>query len=152
MTTHFASTIYAVRQMNPHVTVPAVVPGSSSPAPVLPEPAPRPSPRSKKKIPQEQEGTQASRPFYSSPEQSIRPVDRHARRVMVLPDGQSLTILNAKGRPLLEITSGEKGPEVRLVQDDLRIDCSGNLDLTAQQITMQATEDVILQGKKIRLN
>ena len=150
MTTHFASTIYAVRQMNPHVTVPAVVPGSSSPVPALPEPAP--SPRARRKSPQEQEGPQASRPIHSIPELPIRPVDRHARRVMVLADGQSLTILNAKGRPLLEITSGEKGPEVRLVQDDLRIDCSGKLDLTAQQITLQASEDVVLQGKTIRLN
>lgn len=125
MKTHFASTLYAVRQMNPHVTVPAVVPGSSSPAPIL------------------------TRAMADKPKPLV---ERDARRIMVLPEGQTLTIVTADGRPLVEIASGEKGPEIRLAHDDLRIECPGRLDLAAQQITMAAHDDVVLQGKTIRLN
>jgi len=125
MRTHFASTLHAVRRMTPHVTVPAVVPGSSLPAPVLPKPpARKPAPK----------------------------VQNHASRVMVLPDGQSLTIVDSRGHTLLEIASGDNGPVIRLTQNDLRIDCPGHLELAADAITMQASEDVTVRGKTIRLN
>ncbi len=56
------------------------------------------------------------------------PVVKHdSPRVMVLSEGESLTIVTSDGRPLLEITSGENGSEIRLVQNDLRIECSGQL-------------------------
>lgn len=125
MRTHFASTLHAVRQMTPHVTVPAVVPGSSVPAPVLPKPA------------------------------SNRPASerRHdASHVMVLEERESLMIVDSNGKPLLKIESGEKGPTIRLAQDDLRIECPGQLNLAADSITMEATRDVTVRGKTIRLN
>jgi hypothetical protein len=125
MRTHFASTLHAVRKMTPHVTVPAVVPGSSVPAPVLPKPAPK---------------------------KSAPPRRHESSQVMVLPDGECLTIVDSSGKPLLEILSGDKGPTIRLAQDDLRIECPGQLDLAAEAITMEASEDVTLRGKTIRLN
>jgi len=124
MRTHFASTIHAVRQMTPHVTVPAVVPGSSLPAPVPPQPA-------------------RSKPAK---------IQHDASRVMMLPEGESLAIVDTKGKPLLEIACGDNGPVIRLAQDDLRIECPGQLDLAAEAITMEASEDVTVRGKKIRLN
>lgn len=71
---------------------------------------------------------------------------------MVLPEGESLAIVDSNGKPLLEIASGENGPVIRLAQDDLRIECPGQLDLAAEAITMEASEDVTVRGKKIRLN
>ena len=125
MRTYFASTLHAVRQMTPHVTVPAVVPGSSLPAPVIPKPA-----RGKPTV----------------------EVSHEASRVMVLPEGECLAIVDSSGKPLLEIAGGENGPVIRLAQNDLRIECPGQLDLAAEAITMEASEDVTVRGKTIRLN
>ena len=71
---------------------------------------------------------------------------------MKLAEGESLTIVDSNGQPLLEIMTGEKGPKVRFAHDDLRIECAGQLDLAAQTITMEASEDVTVRGKTIRLN
>lgn len=71
---------------------------------------------------------------------------------MVLEERESLMIVDSSGKPLLEITSGEKGPTIRLAQDDLRIECPGQLNLAAEAITMEASEDVTVRGKTIRLN
>lgn len=72
-----------------------------------------------------------TQPVPAPPKPLPEKTDLAARHVMVLPEGQSLTIVSADGRPLLEIASGEKGPEIRLAHDDLRIDCRGQLDFAA---------------------
>ncbi len=125
MRSHFASTLHAVRQMTPHVTRQAVVATS-----VLPSVAP-------------------PAPIAGKPERSVK---KDARHVMVLPEGEELTIVGSDGQPLLEIASGEKGPVIRMAHDDLRIECPGQLDLAARAITLEASEDVTVRGRTIRLN
>jgi hypothetical protein len=72
--------------------------------------------------------------------------------VVVLSESTNLTVVSADGRPLLEIRCDANGPSIRMAQDNLRIECPGQLDLAAKSITMQATEDVVIQGRTIRLN
>lgn len=125
MKPHFASTIHAARQMDPRAIRPSALTASSRPAVASPKHTPR---------------------------RLDRPADHGVRHVMVLPEGESLTIVTSDGRPLLEIASGENGPEIRLAQDDLRIECPGQLDLAAKAITMSASGDVTVRGQTIRLN
>ena len=125
MRPHFASTLHAVRQMTPHVTRQAVE--ATSPR----RSATRPAPPARK---------------------PNAVVTNDKRRVLVLPEGESLTIVGSDGQTLLEIASGAKGPEIRLVHDNLRIECPGQLDLAAGAINLEANEDVTVQGRTIRLN
>lgn len=73
-------------------------------------------------------------------------------QVLAIASDQCLTIVDHSGQPLLKISTGEDGPSIQLVHENLRIDCPGKLNFSAQEICMTATEDVTVQGKTIRLN
>lgn len=75
--------------------------------------------------------------------------------------GEALRVVGYDGRPLLEITQGEKGPVVRLLSEDLELEVPGELRFKAKGIQMEAVEgeiqvkasaDVVVRGEVIRLN
>jgi hypothetical protein len=73
-------------------------------------------------------------------------------QVLAIASNQCLTIVDDSGQPLFKISAGENGPAIQLMHENLRIDCPGKLDFSAQEICMTATQDVTVQGKTIRLN
>jgi hypothetical protein len=87
-----------------------------------------------------------------APGRSLAKSPAVALPVVVLPETQPLTIVAASGQPLLQIVSTAHGPTIRLVQDHLRIETSGQLEMAARSIRFEASEDVRLQGRTIRLN
>jgi hypothetical protein len=96
-------------------------------------------------------------------------LDGHAERprptlhgpALELRDDEALTVVGHRGRPLLQIRQGERGPIVRLLQADVGIEVDGALSLEASAIRMRATrgdfdiearDDVVVRGELIHLN
>lgn len=74
---------------------------------------------------------------------------------------ETLQVCSQEGQPLIEIVRDEKGPMVRLLQSDTRIDVRGKLSITAAELELravkgevriQASDDVNLVGEAINLN
>lgn len=83
-----------------------------------------------------------------------------AARIEVRQD-EVLQVCTQEGQPLVEIVRDEKGPVVRLLQSDTRIDIKGKLSITASEIELkavkgevriQASDDLNLVGGGIHLN
>lgn len=72
--------------------------------------------------------------------------------VVVLSQCETIKVVTAAGRPLLEISCDAQGPSIRLSQDNLRIECPGQLDFAAETIRIEASNDVAVKGRTIRLN
>jgi len=72
--------------------------------------------------------------------------------VVVLSKSECLHVVGADGQPLLDIAYTNDGPCIRLAREQIRFDCSGELNLAAASISLQASEDVTIQGRTIRLN
>jgi hypothetical protein len=87
--------------------------------------------------------------------------ERHvAARIEVKTD-ETLQVCSQEGQPLVEVIRDEKGPIVRLLQSDTRIDVQGKLSITAGelelkavkgQVRIEASDDVNLVGEVVHLN
>ena len=80
-----------------------------------------------------------------------------AARIEVKLD-ETLQVCSQEGQPLVEIIRDEKGPVVRLLQSDTRLDVKGKLSITAAELELkavkgdvriQASDDVNLIGEVI---
>lgn len=78
----------------------------------------------------------------------------------LLPD-ESLRVCAADGAPLVEIRPSDEGPVVRLCRRDVDIEVDGGLRLRAEsialcatrgEVTIDATDDVVVRGETIHLN
>jgi len=83
-----------------------------------------------------------------------------AARIEVKQD-ETLQVCTQEGLPLIEIVRDEKGPVVRLLQSDTRVDVKGKLSITAAELELravkgevriQASDDVNVIGEVIHLN
>jgi hypothetical protein len=88
------------------------------------------------------------------------PSREHKATLDLLPD-ESVCIRSASGAPLLELATGERGAEIRLLEPDLALEIDGHLAIGAKQITLRAREgearieacdDVVVRGENIHLN
>jgi hypothetical protein len=88
------------------------------------------------------------------PERSV------AARIEVKQD-EVLQVCSQEGQPLVEIVRDSKGPVVRLLQADTRVDIQGKLSITAAELELkavkgevriQASDDVNVVGEAIHLN
>ena len=89
-----------------------------------------------------------------------RPPKSEAARVELQRD-EALKVVSSEGEQLVEISQGEAGPVVRVLEPDVRVEFAGKLALAAQDIALEATKgevkleasaDVVLRGETINLN
>jgi hypothetical protein len=80
---------------------------------------------------------------------------------LTLQPQQSVRILDAAGRPLLDIGWNEAGPVLQLAGSGAELDIAGPFRLSADSIDllahdgglrMMAKDDVVVRGEKVRLN
>ena len=80
---------------------------------------------------------------------------------LTLEKHKALHVLDSDDKPILQIEQGEKGPILRLLDDDLNIEVKGRLRFSARDIELaarkggvkiQATDDVVVKGEIIYLN
>lgn len=80
---------------------------------------------------------------------------------LALEQDEALRVEDARGRPLLEVRSGEGGPAVRLLAEDLAIEVEGKLAFRAAAIRLEAragtveieaADDVCVKGEVVHLN
>ena len=83
-----------------------------------------------------------------------------AARIEVKPD-EVVQVCSQEGQPLVEILHDAKGPMVRVLQSDTRLDVKGKLSITAAELELravkgevriQAAQDVNLIGEVVKLN
>lgn len=86
---------------------------------------------------------------------------RAAASTIALEGDEAIHVTTAGGAPLLELRGSDQGPIVRLLSDDVKIEAPGKLEISARSIalhaergpvTINASEDVTVQGEAIRLN
>lgn len=92
----------------------------------------------------------------------VRPdVPRAAAATIALESDEALVVTTRDGAPLVEVRGSDHGPIVRLLRDDVKIEAPGKLELSARSIalhaengpvTIDASDDVTVQGEVIRLN
>lgn len=97
---------------------------------------------------------------------SLNPVSAsngsHSSQELVLRDTDSLCVTTSSGQTLVAIERGATGPIIRLGQGSLQMDMPGELHLMADSLRFTTrsgpisiesqTDDVIVQGRTIRLN
>jgi len=78
-----------------------------------------------------------------------------------LKNDESLQVTSQDGVPLVEVSHGETGPVVRLLQSDVDVELPGKLRINAASIELEArkgavdisaTDDVLIKGETINLN
>jgi hypothetical protein len=83
-----------------------------------------------------------------------------AARIEVKKD-EVLQVCTQEGHPVVEIIQDDKGPVVRLLQSDTRVDIQGKLSISAAELELkavkgevriQASDDVNVVGEMINLN
>jgi hypothetical protein len=88
------------------------------------------------------------------------PENQHAATLDLLPD-EAVCIRSAGGRPLFELTAGERGAEIRLLEPDAALEVDGHLAIGAKRITLtaregeariEASDDVVVRGENVHLN
>jgi hypothetical protein len=88
-------------------------------------------------------------------------MDRTIAAKIEVKHDEVLQICSQEGQPLVEIVHDEKGPMVRLLQSDTRLDIRGKLSITAEELELkavkgevriQASDDVNVVGEAIHLN
>jgi hypothetical protein len=88
------------------------------------------------------------------------PEKEHAATLDLLPD-EAVCIRSAGGRPLFELTAGERGAEIRLLEPDAALEVDGHLAIGAKRITLtaregeariEASDDVVVLGENVHLN
>ncbi len=103
----------------------------------------------------------ASQPIEAHiPVRLAKPIATPARLLM-LKENESIRIVDARGRALLDILSSEHGPVLQMVDGDTNLDVAGQLRIHADaiemiardgELKMLAKDDVIVRGEKVRLN
>lgn len=83
-----------------------------------------------------------------------------AARLELLPD-EAVHVVSSAGQPLVEISAGERGPQVKILEPDVRVAFAGKLAISAAdirleatdgEVTVQAKKDVVVKGEVIQLN
>lgn len=89
------------------------------------------------------------------------PAPERVAAKLALEQDEVLQVEDARGRPLLEVRSGEGGPAVRLLRDNLALEVEGKLAFRAAAIRLEAREgtveieaadDVCVKGEVVHLN
>jgi hypothetical protein len=89
------------------------------------------------------------------------PAPERAAAALVLEKDEVLRVEDSRGLPLLEVRSGEDGPAVRLVRDNVALEVEGKLVFRAAAIRLEAREgtveieaadDVCVKGEVVHLN
>ena len=85
----------------------------------------------------------------------------HGGPVLELQHDEVVRVQARDGTPLLELTTTQTGPLVRLLREDVSVELPGALRISARSIALSAqqgevsitaTDDVVLTGSGIRLN
>jgi hypothetical protein len=83
-----------------------------------------------------------------------------AATVTLKPD-EAVRVRDSSGKEILEITSSENGPTLKLLHPDVNIEMPGTLSFKADKVELtaragpviiKASDDVVCQGEMIRLN
>jgi hypothetical protein len=81
--------------------------------------------------------------------------------VLELQNDEAVRVLSSDGKELLELSLSESGPVVRLLGEDVGLSLPGKLSISADsielrarqgEVTLSATDDVVLVGATVRLN
>jgi len=87
--------------------------------------------------------------------------DRTVAAKIEVKSDEVLQVCTQEGQPLVEIFRDDKGPMVRLLQSDTRIDVKGKLSISAAELELsavkgkvriEASDDVDVVGETIHLN
>jgi hypothetical protein len=88
-------------------------------------------------------------------------VEKTAAARLELKSDESVQVVSASGVPLIEVSQGQAGAVVKLLEPDVRVELAGKLAIAAQDIQLEATrgqvklkasDDVVVQGEIVRLN
>lgn len=72
---------------------------------------------------------------------------------VVVRQHETIHVATSDGETFMTISrDGDGGPTIRLAQPDVSIDVPGKLQLAAEEISLQARNDVAVKGRTIRLN
>lgn len=87
--------------------------------------------------------------------------DRTVAAKIEVKRDETLQVCSQEGQPLVEIVHDDKGPVVRLLQSDTRVDVKGKLSISAAELELsavkgkvriEASDDVDVVGETIHLN
>ena len=88
-------------------------------------------------------------------------IRRQPAAVIAVKSDETVRVQDSNGQDVLEVSSSQAGPVVRLLQKDLNIELPGafrlkadSVDLTARsgQVKIEASDDVVVKGELVRLN
>ena len=89
------------------------------------------------------------------------PKARSSPPTLVLGPDETLRILSHDGRPLVEVSYGGDGPQVKLLPAGAHITVAGKLQVDAEAIELRASagnvhiesrEEVVVRGEIVRIN
>jgi hypothetical protein len=88
-------------------------------------------------------------------------VQKSERARIELERDEAISVVSSEGTPLVEISQGQAGPCIKVLEPDVQVEFAGKLALRAKDIELVATQgevavtasaDVVLKGETIRLN
>jgi hypothetical protein len=88
-------------------------------------------------------------------------IEKTAAARLELRSDESVQVVSASGVPIIEVSQGQAGTVVKLLEPDVRVELAGKLAIAAQEIQLEATrgqvkvkasDDVVVQGEIVRLN
>lgn len=88
-------------------------------------------------------------------------IQRQPAAVIAVKSDETIRVQDSNGQDVLEVSSSQAGPVVRLLQRDVNIELPGALRLKADsvdliarsgQVKIQASDDVVVKGELVRLN
>jgi hypothetical protein len=93
---------------------------------------------------------------------ATRPQPELSERARIeLQRDEAVNVVSSEGTKLVEISQGQAGPVVRVLEPDVQVEFAGKLSLRAQDIELEATRgevavkasaDVVVRGETIKLN
>lgn len=87
--------------------------------------------------------------------------EKGAAATLELKCDQSVQVVAQDGQPLVEVSQGAAGPQIRILQPDVEVAFAGRLVIKAEDIQLEATQgqvairaskDVIVKGEVVQLN
>lgn len=90
-----------------------------------------------------------------------RPAAKLPAARLELRSDEALQVLASGGQALLEISQGQAGPVVRILERDVQVAFAGKLAIRAEDIALEATDgevtikankDVVVKGEVVQLN